>query len=69
MVALLLALCASSFTLASPRADVFYVATDGNDAWSGKLAAPNHAQTDGPFASLAAARDFFRAHPANRSRP
>ena len=38
-----------------------YVATDGNDAWSGKLAAPNPAGTDGPCASLARARNAVRA--------
>ena len=34
----------------------FYVATNGNDQWSGRLAAPNAAQSDGPFASLLRAR-------------
>ncbi len=29
-----------------------YVATNGNDAWSGTMAAPNSAGTDGPFATL-----------------
>lgn len=37
-----------------------YVATDGNDAWSGKHADPNSAQTDGPFATLVRARDAVR---------
>lgn len=40
----------------SARAD-FYVATNGNDAWSGTLPEPNAAKSDGPFASLARARD------------
>lgn len=31
----------------------FFVATNGNDAWSGKLAAPNLSGTDGPFATVA----------------
>ncbi len=31
---------------------VIYVSPAGNDAWSGKLAAPNRARTDGPFATL-----------------
>ncbi len=39
----------------------FYVATDGNDAWSGKLAAPNAERSDGPLATLAKARDAVRA--------
>ena len=29
-----------------------YVATNGNDSWSGKLAEPNDGGTDGPFASF-----------------
>ena len=40
---------------------VFYVSRAGNDAWSGKLAEPNDAGTDGPFATLAHARDAVRA--------
>jgi len=39
----------------------FYVATNGNDTWSGTLPAPNVANTDGPFASLVRARDAVRA--------
>ena len=39
----------------------WYVATDGNDAWSGKLVAPNAEKTDGPFATLVHARDAVRA--------
>ena len=39
----------------------FFVAPDGNDAWSGKLAAPNAERTDGPFATLEKARDALRA--------
>ena len=35
----------------------FYVSTEGRDDWSGKLAEPNPARTDGPFATLAKARD------------
>ncbi len=43
-------------------ADVtFYVAPDGNDQWSGRLAEANAQQTDGPFASLPRARDAIRA--------
>ncbi len=38
----------------------FFVATDGNDAWSGKLAAANAAKTDGPFASVTRARQAIR---------
>ena len=38
----------------------FYVATNGCDDWSGTLAAPNRAKTDGPFAALTRARDAVR---------
>jgi len=38
----------------------FYVAPDGNDAWSGLLPRPNAGRTDGPVASLAGARDAVR---------
>lgn len=51
---------------AQPAAD-FYVSPGGNDAWTGKLAAPNAARTDGPFATpskaLAAARGLRKANP------
>lgn len=46
-----------------PRADAevtFFVSPRGNDAWSGTLAVPNTAGTDGPFATLARARDAVR---------
>ncbi|RLD63191.1 MAG: hypothetical protein DRI95_12020, partial [Bacteroidetes bacterium] len=38
----------------------FYVATNGNDSWSGKLAEPNTNKTDGPFASLERAQKAVR---------
>jgi hypothetical protein len=38
----------------------FFVAPEGNDAWSGRLAAPDAQRTDGPFASLERARDAVR---------
>ncbi|MEN6304695.1 MAG: right-handed parallel beta-helix repeat-containing protein [Armatimonadia bacterium] len=44
---------------------ILYVAPSGNDGWSGRLAAPNAARTDGPLASVAGARDVLRkAKPA-----
>ncbi|MDY0165467.1 MAG: right-handed parallel beta-helix repeat-containing protein [Thermoguttaceae bacterium] len=46
--------------LGKADAATFYVATNGNDAWSGKLAEPNAAGDDGPLATLAAARDAVR---------
>jgi len=45
---------------AGPSPVTFYVAQTGRDDWSGKLAAPNRGRTDGPFASLARARDAIR---------
>ncbi|PWC40613.1 right-handed parallel beta-helix repeat-containing protein [Azospirillum sp. TSO35-2] len=39
----------------------FYVATNGNDGWSGRLAAPNADGTDGPFATLERAQGAMRA--------
>lgn len=38
----------------------FYVATDGNDAWSGRREFANDQKTDGPFATMARARDAIR---------
>ncbi len=42
------------------RAMNLYVSPDGSDEWSGKLAQPNSAKTDGPLASLRGARDRIR---------
>lgn len=39
----------------------FFVATNGNDSWSGTLSAPNGGNTDGPFATLGKARDAIKA--------
>ncbi len=39
---------------------VLHVSPSGNDAWSGRLTAPNRAGTDGPLASLQGARDRLR---------
>jgi hypothetical protein len=49
----------TEYTLPSNIAD-FYVSTKGNDSWSGKLAAPNKNETDGPFASISKAKDAVR---------
>ena len=71
--ACLLALIANELTHAQPLDDPeargsiqrnaadFYVATNGSDEWSGELAQPNQARTDGPFATLTRARDAVRA--------
>ena len=44
-----------------PTSADFYVSTKGNDAWSGRLSGPNREGTDGPFATLAKARDAVRS--------
>ena len=43
----------------------FFVATNGNESWSGRLPAPNANNTDGPFATLARARNAVRELKAN----
>jgi len=53
------AMCAEQPDFAASTVD-FYVATDGKDAWSGTLPEPNRDGTDGPFATLARARDAVR---------
>lgn len=57
-LAFLILLGMSGLVQAAPT--VLYVAPSGNDAWSGKLAAPNATKTDGPLASLTGARDAIR---------
>jgi IPT/TIG domain len=50
-----------SFTaLQTPAVADFFVATNGNDAWSGTLPAPNANNSDGPFATLSRARIAVR---------
>ncbi len=39
---------------------ILHVSMDGNDAWSGRPAVPNDAGDDGPFATIARARDAIR---------
>ncbi len=58
-----LAILTAALALAAPTlpAATFYVAVDGNDAWSGRLAEPNAARSDGPFATLPRARDAVRS--------
>jgi hypothetical protein len=57
----LLALAAfMALPLLPAEALVLHVAPQGNDAWSGRLAAPLADKTDGPLATLAQARDRIR---------
>jgi len=44
----------------SGRAVAFYVAPNGNDAWSGRLPSSNRSKTDGPFATLHRAVEAVR---------
>jgi hypothetical protein len=46
--------------LEDPPAASFFVATNGNDNWSGKLGESNAAKSDGPFATLERARNAVR---------
>ncbi len=49
------------FFSGSVFADVnFYVATDGNDTWTGTISSPNPDSTDGPFATLERAKQAVR---------
>ena len=61
---------ASGANAASTPTANFYVAPNGKDSWSGKLAAPNAASTDGPFASVAkaqiAVQSLISTHPSRR---
>jgi len=50
----------NTVTLDTSGAD-FYVSPKGNDLWSGTLALPNAAGTDGPFASVAKAQLALRS--------
>ena len=44
-----------------PKRAFYYVAPNGRDSWSGTLAAPNPALTDGPFATFDRARAVVQA--------
>ena len=54
------ALARSSSEKGQTKGD-FYVAVNGSDRWSGQLDQPNPTNTDGPFATLARARDAVRS--------
>jgi hypothetical protein len=51
------------------RAADLYISTSGKDAWSGSLAEPNAAKTDGPLATLQGARDRIRTMKENGPLP
>jgi uncharacterized protein YjdB len=50
-----------SVTIDAPN--TFFVAPNGNDAWSGQLSSPNGNGSDGPFASLSRAQYAVRSAP------
>jgi len=50
----------ASVATPKPAPGVFFVATNGNDQWSGCLPAPNRKGTDGPFATLPGALKTVR---------
>src|SRR5262245_33032916 len=54
---LLFGVLASVFVPAASCAAEIHVSPDGRDSWSGQSGRPNAAQTDGPLATLTAARD------------
>lgn len=56
-IAPLLALSVSGFAAET----LLFVSPEGNDAWSGRLPAADERGADGPFATLAKARDTIRA--------
>ncbi|MCS6951067.1 MAG: hypothetical protein NZ520_11460, partial [bacterium] len=60
----------SSLAEAQPSQADFYVATNGNDSWSGRLPTPNRQRTDGPFATVGraqqAVRELRQRQPLNR---
>ncbi len=55
--------------LTAAAADELFVATNGNDSWSGTLAEPNAQRTDGPLASIQRARDTIRSLKAANGLP
>jgi len=59
--ALIVSSCAPFTSTAVPTGpNTLFVATHGNDAWSGRLPRPNLWRTDGPFATLAKAQATAR---------
>lgn len=52
----------------APQPGILFVATNGNDAWSGRLAAPNRQGSDGPFATISRGVAAARAWRAESGR-
>jgi parallel beta-helix repeat protein len=51
------------------EAPVYFIAANGNDAWTGKVPDPEAAGQDGPFATLARAREALRSHGSENGLP
>jgi hypothetical protein len=62
-----LAKAASAQSEPRAAAGIFYVATNGNDAWSGKFPSPNSSRTDGPFATVQGAVGMLRERQPRRA--
>src|SRR5882724_3556503 len=62
LLGFLLSTCIELQSLAATTAGslTFFVATNGNDKWSGLLADPNARKNDGPFATLPRALQAMR---------
>jgi hypothetical protein len=64
-IAVLLVIASAGFGQREPRDSSlpqhYYVSPQGNDNWSGKLPIPDGAHSDGPFATVARARDAIRS--------
>jgi len=60
MAALMVLMCGIGGRARGGESPVYYVGPDGRDSWSGGLPRPNGAGTDGPFATLEAARQAAR---------
>jgi len=67
---LLVSFCMGNVLLLTVKAKgvEFFVSPNGNNNWSGRLAQANIEKTDGPLATLAAARDAIRNVPADKQR-
>src|SRR6476659_8238088 len=49
-----------SYSTSNIEQSALFVATNGNDGWSGRLAAPNQQRTDGPCATVERAMRAIR---------
>ncbi len=57
------------FPVSVSAVERLYIAPNGNDDWAGRLAAPNDGDSDGPLATLEAAREHIRKLRITRGLP